>query len=362
MLATLPDQSVQCVVTSPPYYQLRDYGIDGQIGLEQSLEDYINALVETFRGVHRVLHDTGTLWLNIGDTYASAWPCNRRNEIGAGSLEDGSRKNRPPRLPAGLKEKDLMGVPWRLVLALQADGWYLRSDIIWQKPNCMPEPVRDRPTKAHEYVFLLTKQPRYFYDAEAVKEPNSDDMQKRAAKGHTRGARGKLDASRNDHDSLRGEHTKAITATGRNRRTVWTVATKSFRGAHFAVMPEALVEPCINAGTSEKGQCPACGAPWQRQLKRTSMVIARTDRGERMGEFGRTQASGTMVSPPTSETIGWEPTCDCDAGDPVPQIVLDPFFGSGTVGVVAQRLGRACVGIELNAEYIELAEQRLAAA
>src|SRR4029453_11781386 len=176
LLPTLLAQSVHCVVTSPPYFGLRDYGTAGQIGLEASLEDYITTLVEVFREVRRVLRDDGTCWLNLGDSYASAWPCNRRNVVGNGSLPNGKREARPPRLPGGLKEKDLMMVPARVALALQADGWYLRSDIIWAKKAPMPESVTDRPTSAHEHVFLLTKKARYFYDAEAVKESPAESV------------------------------------------------------------------------------------------------------------------------------------------------------------------------------------------
>lgn len=232
VLQMLPKESVRCCVTSPPYFGLRDYGHAGQIGLEPTPEAYVAQLVEVFRQVRRVLTDDGTLWLNLGDSYAA-----QRGGTG---------------MPADrLKHKDLIGIPWRVAFALQADGWYLRQDIIWHKPNPMPESVRDRCTKAHEYIFLLSKSERYFFDSEEMREPCSEDMQRRAAKGQTRGARGKLDASRQDANTLRGDHAKTIeTINGRNRRSVWTVPTRAFKGAHFATYPPALIEPCILAGSA----------------------------------------------------------------------------------------------------------------
>lgn len=286
VLRGLADGSVQTCVTSPPYFGLRDYGVDGQIGAESTLDAYVAELVGVFREVRRVLADDGTVWLNLGDTYASACPCNRRNVVGMGSLDNGKRENRPPRLPNGLKEKDLIGVPWRVAFALQADGWYLRSDIVWHKPNPMPESVRDRPTKAHEYVFLLTKSPRYYYDAEAIKEAavtgSWDAMPPIGGKKHTEG---------NDNHTYSGNQ-PALDGK-RNKRTVWTITPKPFKGAHFAVMPPALVEPCILAGSRP--------------------------------------------------------------GD----LVLDPFNGAGTVGVVALTHGRRYVGIELNPEYAAMARERI---
>jgi len=217
-LRTLPDASVHCCVTSPPYWGLRDYGHDGQIGLEKTPDAYVARMVEVFREVRRVLRDDGTLWLNLGDSYAGST------------------------MTANLKQKDLVGVPWRVAFALQADGWWLRQDIIWHKPNPMPESVRDRCTKAHEYVFLLTKSERYFYDAEAV----SEESVGRERFGNW--IKGQPCPDRQDN------HRQDMTATTtRNRRSVWTVTTKPYSGAHFAVMPPDLVEPCIRAGCPEGG-------------------------------------------------------------------------------------------------------------
>lgn len=254
VLQEMPQGHFNCVVTSPPYWGLRDYGIQGQIGAETTIDDYITDLVRLFREVRRTLADDGTLWLNIGDSYTS----------GGRTWRDSDAKNKGRAMdyraptPEGLKPKDLIGVPWRLAFALQEDGWYLRTDIIWNKPNCQPESVKDRPTRAHEYVFLFSKSEKYYYDWEAIMEPALSPNQK-----------------------------------SKNRRTVWNINTEPYPGSHFAVYPRALVRLCVAAGSRENDK------------------------------------------------------------------ILDPFFGSGTTGVVCNELGRKCVGIELNAEYAELARERL---
>jgi len=262
VLATMPDSSVQCCVTSPPYFGLRDYGHDGQIGLEATPEAYVAELVALFRAVRRVLKDDGTLWLNLGDSYASfrdgkATPDTTRGDDVGTLVPKGSAMNRMASTFKGtsIKHKDLIGIPWRVAFALQADGWYLRSDIIWHKPNPMPESVTDRPTKAHEYVFLLTKSARYYYDAVAIAEPSI--------------------------------------AETRNARTVWSITTQPYKGAHFATMPPELAQRCILAGS-------------------------------RIGDT-----------------------------------VLDPFGGAGTTGLVADRLGRDAVLIELNSTYAAIARDRI---
>ena len=249
VLQELPSASVQCVVTSPPYWGLRDYNVPDQIGLEPTLPQFINRLVGVFTEVRRVLKGDGVFWLNIGDGYTSGnrgWRApDKKNPARAMTTR--------PDTPFGLKPKDLLGVPWRLALALQDDGWYLRADVVWNKPNAMPESVKDRPTRAHEYMFMLTKNERYYYDPKAIVEAN-----------------------------------------GRNCRSVWNVNTQAFSGAHFATFPPKLIEPCILSSS-------------------------------RKGDF-----------------------------------VLDPFFGSGTVGVVSEQLERHFLGIELHPDYVSLAAQRLA--
>jgi DNA modification methylase len=348
-LRTLPDASVHCVVTSPPYWGLRDYGQDGQIGLEETPEVYVDRMVEVFREVRRVLRDDGTCWVNLGDSYANNGA--RDSSKVGGFTGDrirrgvkGTMDSRPREIPSGLKPKDLVGIPWRVAFALQADGWWLRQDIIWHKPNPMPESVTDRCTKAHEYVFLLTKSARYFYDAEAVAE--SAKVGARTFNGSPTYA----DGDRNDAD--RKNETPITT---RNKRSVWTVTTKPFSGAHFAVMPPDLVEPCLLAGTSEKGCCVECGAPWDRVVEVDRVLISKSKRSSgnidiNDAEDGRHQS--------TVHTIGWQATCTCEA-DTTPCTVLDPFGGAGTTALVADRLGRNAILCELNPEYVKIAVDRL---
>lgn len=302
-LAGLPDDSVDVVVTSPPYWGLRDYGVDGQIGLEATPDAYVAVMVAVFREVRRVLRDDGTLWLNLGDSYAGSW--------GAQSREPAGSMSRTP----GLKPKDLIGIPWRVAFGLQADGWYLRSAIVWHKPNPMPESVTDRPTSAYEMVFLLSKSERYFYDAEAIKEDRTSDedangfrggayvggeidnqmMGKRTERGNIRRDKQRGHSRRHAGFNDRWDAmTKAEQQSmRRNKRNVWTIATRPFADAHFATFPPDLVEPCILAGCSEGG------------------------------------------------------------------LVLDPFGGAGTTGLVAQRLGRRAILIELNPDYAALARARI---
>lgn len=367
-LRTLPDCSVQCVVTSPPYWGLRDYGVEGQIGLEPTPEEHVTKIIEVFREVWRVLRDDGTVWLNYGDCYYTG---------GKGSPDaDANRIKDPNSMQAshsanaigcaanrrdieGMKPKDLVGMPWRIAFALQADGWYLRSDIIWSKPNPMPESVRDRPTKSHEYIFLLTKSARYFYDADAVREEQTGNAHlrgkgltpKSAPMGH--GIRA--------NDSYHVATSKYVEVPGgRNRRTVWEITPQPMPEAHFATFPEALVEPCIMAGTSERGACPECGAPWRRVVEKGGGTT-----GASWHDHSNDLRRG-QIAPPSAtfkdyyrRDVGWQPSCTCDAEDPVSCVVLDPFGGSGTVAKVARDLGRSSISIELNPTYVEIAKKRL---
>jgi DNA modification methylase len=374
-LAQLEDESVQCVCTSPPYWGLRDYGIDGQLGLERTPEEYVEKMVVVFREVRRVLRSDGVVWLNLGDCYHSGnrggyrkdshrWEnCPMQSKAKGSHLEAVS----PNRLPQiGLKDKDLVGMPWRLAFALQADGWWLRSDIIWSKPNPMPESVTDRPTKAHEYVFLLTKSARYFYDADAVREPiaTAPNAQSRGSKDTPdRGPRegGNTGLHKTAMAMRDGEH------AGRNLRTVWTIPTEPYPEAHFATFPTTLPERCIRAGTSEWGCCAECGAPLERVVERERCFDGKPGV---TGSFRKTSHAPEIRSPGPegiahdrfsshSTTVGWQPTCTHDAPR-VPCTVLDPFAGSGTTLMVARGLGRNAIGIELNPEYVELAERRCA--
>ena len=343
----LPAGSVDCCVTSPPYWGLRDYGVDGQIGLEETPERYTERMVEVFREVWRVLADNGSLWLNIGDSYAA----NRGYQVPDSKHVDVGNSRGMSADAVGLKPKDLCGIPWRVAFALQADGWYLRSDIVWSKPNPMPESVTDRPTKAHEYIFLLTKQARYYYDAVAVAEPSS------GLSGGGFSSAG-MDVGRIRRDAARER--PGDTGT-RNRRTVWTVTTEPFSEAHFATFPTALVEPCIRAGCPQQ-VCVEHGKPWERVVERTeepdtSAKGSRFDAGKTGGRDGgdRTQEGERF----RKRAAGFAPTCACSAATR-PGTVLDPFTGSGTTGLVAMREGRNFIGCELNPEYAEMARRRIA--
>lgn len=317
VLRTLETGSVHCCVTSPPYFGLRDYGMDGQIGLEDTPDAYVARLVEVFREVRRVLRDDGTLWLNLGDSYSSRpngslGVSTSPHEIASHVESRRANALRKNSTPHGLKHKDLVGIPWRVAFALQANGWYLRQDIIWSKPNPMPESVTDRCTKSHEYIFLLSKSPRYYYDAEAVKEPVSGDPEARRNSWGTKnyavpGQKPQKRLSRSGNKERKPGSARGCPESSpsnvcgsipwegatRNRRSVWSVATRPFRGAHFAVFPPEIVRPCILAG------CPAGGT------------------------------------------------------------VLDPFTGSGTCWLVAAQLGRAFVGVELNLDYVRMARRRV---
>jgi DNA modification methylase len=398
----IADGSVHCVVTSPPYFALRDYQtgrwvggdsgcdhqqvqpqnrlgretpggrggsfpttergykdicgkcgarrVDAQLGLEPTPDDFVAAMAGVFREVWRVLHPSGTVWLNMGDSYAGGKP----KDYNSNGWGDPGWKNTQSRdaTTIGLKPKDLCMIPARLALALQADGWYLRSEIIWCKPNPMPESVTDRPTKSHEQVYLLSKQERYYFDAEAVREPapNNKNTHMKSGRNFTGDPREKRVAD------LIGSGEPPLV---RNLRSVWTIATESFPGAHFATFPRKLVEPCIRAGTSERGCCPRCGAPWAREVATTY----EKPRGESVigAAKGLDKSNGWSGYPVLNKrvsTLGWRPSCSHGL-DPVPCTVLDPFAGSGTTLVVAEALGRRGIGVELSAEYLAIARRRL---
>ena len=297
VLPTLDAESVHCCVTSPPYWGLRDYGVDGQLGLEKTPEEYVAKLVEIFAEVKRVLRNDGTLWLNLGDSYTpqSTHRCLGVDRGGNYNQRSRSLKDKI-KLPPWGKPKDLCGIPWRVAFALQADGWYLRQDIIWHKPNPMPESVRDRCTKAHEYIFLLSKNKKYYYDADAIKEPwqsGRNDMRKHGVRTGAAYIQQGTVADNSQKGERLAERDSHDYQGGRNKRSVWTVTTKPYKGAHFATFPPDLIEPSIKAG------CPEGGT------------------------------------------------------------VLDPFMGSGTTAYVSRELGRNYLGVELNQEYIDLANKRL---
>jgi DNA modification methylase len=347
---------------------LRDYGVEGQIGLEESPEAYVSKLVEVFREVRRVLKKEGTCWINLGDSYAGSSGCHKGGSEKANSNAGATNSYIMPK-PG--KPKDLIGIPWMVAFALRADGWYLRSDIIWHKPNCMPESVTDRPTKSHEYIFLLSKSQKYYYDKEAILEPHSEETKKYFEKyvlDHSKSlserkiALGDKGRTRTGFGNSRAEATACMNPAGRNKRTVWTVATKPYSEAHFATFPEKLIEPCILAGTSERGVCPECGAPWIRQVKKTEIKRDRPNATteSHLQNNNRRRGCPNDYGGQEVETTGWLPSCSCSC-DPVPAVVLDPFFGAGTTGLVAKKLGRCFIGIELNPEYCEIARKRIAA-
>lgn len=410
VLRTLPDESVHCVVTSPPYWGLRDYGtasweggdegcdhqyqkggrnpetagkqltnagtlfsqyekvcgkcgavrIDNQLGLEPTPEQYVDNMVAVFREVRRVLRDDGTLWLNLGDSYAAQGGGgeSRMKELHAdparlkgihSAAGHGQRSGTKGVTYPGLKPKDLVGIPWRVAFALQADGWYLRSDIIWSKPNPMPESVTDRPTKAHEYVFLLAKSPRYYFDADAVRESGTT-----GAWGAMPPIGGIKQTNGNGNATYSGNQPPSD--GNRNIRSVWTIPTQPYPGAHFAVFPPKLVEPCIKAGSSERGVCPECGAPWRRVVEDRPYPAELANAKKAHGGIGNNlggQRHQDWLDANPKLTTGWEPSCHHDPLNVVPATVLDPFAGSGTVGMVAQSLSRRAVLIDLNPNYID---------
>jgi DNA modification methylase len=367
-LCMLPDESVQCCVTSPPYWGLRDYGIEGQLGLERTPDEYVAKMAEGFREVRRVLRKDGVCFVNLGDTYFRDPGKGDRSEylgLHKNILDSGCHVASQSRsIPIGMKPKDLAGIPWRVAFALQADGWWLRQDIIWSKPNPMPESVTDRCTKAHEYIFLLSKSARYFYDAEAVKEVGSEIR--------SCGANSRENADRDPaHDDRkqnggddRNYHENRVGLATRNKRSVWEIATSPFPEAHFATFPPKLVEPCILAGTSERGCCPQCGAPWERitesrTTNREGWGISNPNHATPQGIHGPSIRGDGRCGNTETRTLGWQPTCTCNAGEPIRCTVLDPFNGAGTTGLVATRLGRDYIGIDLNHDYIQMGIDRI---
>lgn len=391
MLKTLPECSVHCAVTSPPYYGLRDYGtskwkggdpkcdhlnhpgaatgnqghvtttpmmgkrctrcgakrVDDQIGLEESVSAYIERLVRVFRQVRRVLRDDGTFWLNIGDSYVSG------GQVGRGDADSELFKNRElfkqeetkqRRFTSrrDVKEKETLGVPWRLAFALQDDGWYLRQEIIWAKPCCMPESVKDRAVRAHEQVFLLTKSPNYYFDYVAVQERAKTPGQYMGIGDYQNKARGEKPPEnwKERYYKPRGVY--------RNMRSVVNVAPKSYRGNHFAVYPPDLIIPFIKAGTSAHGVCSKCGAQYVRRIEE----VKERKRRKGLEVYGEEY----IIHP---KTVGWDATCDCKRAEVVPATVLDPFSGSGTTIGVAEALGRDAIACDLNPSSQELLPARV---
>ena len=316
VLNRFPEKSVHQIITSPPYWGLRDYGHDSQLGLEESIEDYISSLCDIFDQAKRVLRDDGTFWLNIGDSYAGNMSRTSKGRAGMGADRDGVFK----RMPEGLQEKDLVGVPWRIALECQKRGWILRSDIIWAKTNPMPESVTDRCTKSHEYVFMFSKQQEYYFDNEPIRED-----------------------------------------TGSNKRDVWRYPSAHFKGGHFATFPEELIVPMIQAGTSQHGCCKECGAPYRREKELTEEYKSVRGEGyqgkDDFMETGFRGVKSLSFSGQKYKTTDWVATCSGDEGTE-PCIVMDIFMGSGTTAKVAKKCGRHYTGIELNPKYVEVINNR----
>jgi site-specific DNA-methyltransferase (cytosine-N4-specific) len=360
VLKTLPANLVQCCVTSPPYYHLRDYGVAGQIGLEDTPNEYIEKLVQVFREVRRVLRDDGVLWLNLGDSYA--------NDQKWGGHSSGKHRKelhemtRPQRF-TGLPGKNLMMIPARVAIALQDDGWILRQDIIWHKPSCLPESVLDRPTTAHEHIFLLAKNYHYFYDADAIREPLKPKTLTTYGIEHRAQGNDGLGLVKSDNwGRTVAEHQPKLTPAGEiagaNKRSVWTVASQPYSGAHFATMPPKLVEPCILAGTSPRA-CSHCGAVWRRVITSTGHMNQREP--AHVPGTHRTKTDSSRWAPTRRGTDEWEASCSCPGNTGSGKcVVLDPFAGSGTVALVALQHHRSYLGIELNPAYIAMATKRLA--
>ena len=423
VLPTLPPSSVQCCITSPPYWGLRDYGtatweggdqncdhvsdesktkkfgndafnenrpsreetktagyyfdkecekcgatrIDAQFGLEQSPKEYVDNLVKVFREVRRVLRDDGTLWLNLGDSYnGSGKGANGDGSAGkAGDINSGSKGTQQGTFTKsdviGLKPKDLVGIPWRVAFALQADGWYLRQDIIWHKPNPMPESVTDRCTKSHEYIFLMAKSVKYYFDNDAIKE-NSTSFVAGTETSIRFGGNKYGDLEEQLHRTKSGNE---YTDSGkRNKRSVWTVSTRPFKEAHFATFPPELIEPCVLASTSHFGMCAECKAPYKRIVERGE-IPDRTTRDNTLGVIrGRdkpTRLNSVDMAVIPTETTGWGKTCNCTTDAVEPCVILDPFSGAGTTGVVAIKHSRCYIGTELNPDYVEMSRKRIQA-
>jgi DNA modification methylase len=388
-LRALPAESVHCCITSPPYWSLRSYLPNDspdkhlELGSEKTLdclgwatkqpcgECFICNQVAVFEEVRRVLRHDATLWLNIGDSFASG----AGGPGGKGSLQSKLPHTfgRGAEPQNGLKQKDLCMQPARLALALQAAGWYIRSDIIWHKPAPMPESVTDRPTKSHEYLWLLTKRPTYFYDCDAIREPHTD---KQGIEHRGKGGCNSKHYELPQKDGLARPSLimkpggREYNPAGRNKRSVWTINSEPSTVDHYASFPTALVKPCILAGTSEKGVCPCCGAQWVRVVEKTAGISkdcpktitahhARGGQGKPVGTVGK---SGGGRIDGYSQTLGWKPSCTCphDESEVVPATVLDPFAGTGTTLLVAKTYNRRAVGIELNPKDIRTCRKRLA--
>ena len=371
-LRLLPDESIDTCVTSPPYYALRDYGAEGQIGLEETPEQFIEVLVGIFSEVKRVLKNTGTLWVNIGDTYASAAKDRTESQVmgrsstitGAESQMAGMKQQST--VTGSLKRKDLIGIPWMLAFALRNDGWFLRQDIIWSKTDPMPESVKDRCTKSHEYIFLLSKSSKYYFNHEAIKEESTSGIYKHA---WGRAIDGSVNDVRKGSGSEVSKKNGGVQGTvSRSKRSVWPISTFGYPDAHFATFPEKLIVDPIKAGCPE-WVCDKCGSPYIEEIQKELVPTAKAsfnskvdarDIGADKNDMGSNLAKdghqpGWAYK---SRVVDTKPSCECKGGK-VPGIVLDPFNGVATTSIVSRKLNRNYVGFELNEKYWEMGEVRI---
>ncbi len=392
VLRTMESESVQVCVTSPPYFQLRDYQCDGQIGLESTPTAFIAALLDVFDEVKRVLRPDGLAFVNLGDSYSGSgkrptgsnglWDQRRRQGYipGEGGDQNGSRNRDGVGAVAGIPQKSLLLIPERFAIGMQERGWWVRSRIAWCKTSAMPESVRDRPTSAWEHIWMFSKNARYFYDADAVRQPLVEmERQQSESRRQARLARPVASVNGNGQRTTAGlygeaTHVMQSNMAGANLRNWWALGPEPSSLEHYAGFPTELPRRCILAGTSEKGACPACGAPWVRSVERAPATYGdlRPGRSGAYIEGKNVRADGKRPHPSdqtwrgrlnqyarTSDTTGWQPSCACPPAEARPCVVLDPFLGSGTTALVADRLGRDAIGIELNPKYADMARKRI---
>lgn len=351
ILKNFPNNTFHTAVTSPPYWQLRDYFVDNQLGHEATPEEYVENLVDILREVKRVLRKDGTLWLNIGDGYNNnSGFCRSSKEWQRGGRKSGSADKKLFKHKY-IKQKDLIGIPWRVAFALQENGWYLRCDIIYSKTNIMPDGAKDRPTRSHEYIFLLSKSKKYFYDYYAVLEDTKD----RPSRVQGFGANEQHGTFRQDQDRTFEHYGK------RNKRSVWHTSVSSFKGKHYATFSQELIDPCVASSTSQKGCCIKCGSPWKRIFDKVRVEIDKKYSPKKMTEIINFFPEMEEKKEYQLQLIekGWEKQCDCNTHKTKPCIILDPFSGMATTGVVALKYNQNYVGIEINKEYLEMSRRRL---
>jgi len=358
-LKSIKSGIVQTCITSPPYWGLRDYGHDEQTGLEDTFDKWLSKMVMLFREIERVLRDDGTIWVNMGDSYAGSGKGIGSDHGKAVFTDENIKKTNWENID--LPPKNLLGQPWRLAFALQDDGWILRSDIIWAKPNPMPESVTDRPTKAHEYLFLMSKKPHYYYDADAIREPHKESIKQqiKRIKYAKKQQSERLRQSDNQTDalekwSINKEDRDMINPFGANKRSVWIIPTEAYSKAHFATFPKALVKPCILAGSSREC-CAQCLKPYKRDMEIFGGTIGKSwhDHADDLNG-GQSQKHDFSTDGYERKTLGFSPDCGCGTKETKPSLVLDPFSGSGTTGAVCAEYGRNYLGIELNPEYANM--------